>query len=81
MTAAFTREDEQDGAGATPVARMPPAPAFMALAGTQVQGQHIAPRVVGQVRQDRRPGRRRCQSVTVWCAQGAIEHGFALLRA
>lgn len=77
----FTCEDEQDGAGATPVARMPPASAFMALAGTQVRGQRIAPGVVGQVRQGSGPGRRRCQSVTAWCAQGAIEHGSALLRA
>lgn len=63
-TPAFTREDEQDGAGATSVARMPPASAFMALAGTQMRGQYIAPRVVGQVRQDRGPGRRRCPAPT-----------------
>ncbi|MET9588931.1 hypothetical protein ABZY10_38800 [Streptomyces sp. NPDC006539] len=60
---------------------MPPASAFMALAGTQVRWQYIAPRVVDQVRQDRGPGRRRCQNVTSWCAQGAMEHGSALLRA
>ncbi len=77
----FTCEDEQDGAGATTVSGMPPASAFMALAGTQVRRQRITPRVVGQVRQDSGPGRRRCQSVTAWCAQGAIEHGSAVLRA
>ncbi|MFD7757261.1 hypothetical protein [Streptomyces sp. NPDC059757] len=60
---------------------MPPASAFVALAGAQVRGQYIAPRVVGQVRQDRGLGRRRCQGVTAWCAQGAMEHGSALLRA
>ncbi|MFD4944675.1 hypothetical protein ACFWNT_19610 [Streptomyces sp. NPDC058409] len=60
---------------------MPPASAFVALAGAQVWGQYIAPRVVGEVRQDRGLGRRRCQSAIAWCAQGAIEHGSALLRA
>ncbi|WP_371627756.1 hypothetical protein OG245_37225 [Streptomyces sp. NBC_01116] len=43
----FTGEDEQDGAGAAAVARVPPAAMGVALAGPQMLGQGIVPGVPG----------------------------------